>query len=359
MRTAHVDDGRGDANESGVTEICHPPASSAAVRYAPSMSEQRALVTGGAGFIGSHLVEALAARGLAVIVLDDLSTGRRENLRSVESDPRVTVHIGSAADASAVRNAMEGVSLVFHLASSVGVDHVLDRPATTMQNILASTSVVLAAAADARARVVLASSSEVYGASEAVPFREDDMLMIGAPTRIRWGYGVAKLAGEFAAMAARRERGLGVAVARLFNTIGPRQQGGYGMVVPRFVEAAVRNEPLRVHGSGTQTRSFCHVRDVVNALVAMSDPAQDGVIFNVGSTEEIAIGDLAARIIAIAGSTSRIERIGVGDLSDGRQDDVARRVPDLNRITTQLGWRATISLDDAIREIVSAARSPS
>ncbi|MEZ5330948.1 MAG: GDP-mannose 4,6-dehydratase [Thermoanaerobaculia bacterium] len=321
-----------------------------------------ALVTGGAGFIGSHLVDRLLAAGWQVRTLDDLSTGRRENLESAAPRSALRVVDGSVLDTRLVEDLVDGVDVVFHLAATVGVDLVVREPLRTLRTNLGGTESVLAAAGHRGTPVLLASSSEVYGRTARVPQAEDDDRWLGPPGSARWSYATSKAAAECLALAWHRERGLPTVVARLFNTIGARQRGRYGMVVPRFVSAAVRGEPLRIFGDGSQTRCFCHVRDVVEGLLglAIHAPAYGGV-FNLGGGEEISIRNLALRVLGLAGvpdseTARRLRMVPDDEAGERGADDMRRRVPDTRRVEAAIGWRPRIGLDEALGELIARRR---
>ncbi len=322
---------------------------------------KRALVTGGAGFIGSHLVERLLAEGYAVGVLDDFSTGRRENLAAVAENDRLTVTEGSVCDASLVAETAAGCDEVYHLAASVGVRLIVAQPVRTLETNTRGTRTVLAAAAAAGAHCFLASSSEVYGKSARVTFDEDDDLLIGSSRFPRWGYACSKALGEFLAMAYARERGLRVVIGRLFNTIGPRQVGTYGMVVPRFIRAALRGEPLPVYGTGRQTRTFLDIRDAVEAVCRFTQQAgASPQIVNVGGDEEIRIETLAERVLAETGAPGGIRRVSYEEAYGEPMDDMTRRVPRIERARTLLGadWPRH-RLRTTLREMIAAEREKS
>ena len=265
----------------------------------------RYLITGGAGFIGSHLCDELLARGETVHVLDDLSTGRVENLNHLKEAPRFGCTIGSAADSGLVAELVDEADLVYHLAAAVGVELIVESPVRAIETNVHCTEVVLAEANKKKKPVVIASTSEVYGKGTAMPFREDGDLTLGPTTHGRWAYACSKAVDEFLALAYWKERKLPTIVVRLFNTVGPRQTGRYGMVVPRFTRQALAGEPLTVHGTGEQRRCFCHVADVVQALAdIVGHEEARGEVYNVGSTEEISIIDLARRVISISDSRS-------------------------------------------------------
>ena len=285
----------------------------------------RVLITGGAGFIGSHLADALVAGGREVVVLDDLSTG-----------------------------ALEGVDYIYHLAAAVGVELVVKSPVYTIEANVRGTEDVLAAAARTGCGVLVASTSEVYGKSERDCFREADDLLIGPPTFGRWSYACSKLLDEFLALAYYREKQLPVTIVLLFNTVGQRQTGRYGMVVPRFVQAAVRGAPLQIYGDGQQTRCFCHVSDVVQALLALPDrPAAVGQVYNIGSTEEVTIYELAQRVRMLSGSHSELQLLPYDEAYAIGFEDLRRRVPSIAKIQQLIGWQATKNLDDILRLVIA------
>lgn len=314
------------------------------------------LVTGGAGFIGSHLTEVLLAGGHRVVVLDDLSTGTLENLAGVAGQPGFEFVEGSVAEEGVVERAVGGVDYVYHLAAAVGVELVVRSPVYTIEDNVRGTENVLAAARRG-AGVLVASTSEVYGKSERDCFRESDDLLIGPPTVGRWSYACSKLLDEFLALAYWREKGLPVTIVRLFNTVGPRQTGRYGMVVPRFVRAAVRGEPLWVHGDGKQTRCFCHVRDVVRALAELPEAAGAvGEIFNVGSQEEVTIWELAQRVVALTGRRSEVRLVPYEEAYAVGFADLRRRVPSTEKIAGVLGWKPTMDLAGILQQMVEYER---
>ena len=272
-----------------------------------SLAPLRVLITGGAGFIGSHLAEALLARGDEVWVLDDLSTGRLDNLAAVAGHPRLHVQVGSVFDADLVPSLVDEVEIVYHLAASVGVRLILERPVETIENNILGTSAVLRAAVKGRRKVIIASSSEVYGKADHVPLREDDDSLLGPTVKSRWSYACSKAIDEFLALAYWHGKEVPVVVLRYFNTVGPRQTGRYGMVVPRLVGQALRGEPLTVYGDGRQTRSFTDVADAVRGTVLLADhPGAVGQVFNVGNGREVSILELAERIRALTGTASPI-----------------------------------------------------
>ena len=320
---------------------------------------QRALVTGGAGFIGSHLVERLIERGDHVTVLDDLSTGRRANLAAVEHRADFELVEGSVLDPKLIEHLVAQTDVVYHLAAAVGVDWVLRHPLRSLEtNIQGTEHVLRACAAQNRRRVLIASTSEVYGKNDKDALAEDDDRVLGSARLARWFYASAKAIDEAFALAYWRERRLPVTVVRLFNTVGPRQTGRYGMVVPRFVRWALRNEPLRVYGDGQQTRCFTNVHDVVHALVAlMETPSAAGEVFNIGQPNEIRIIDLARRVIELTESASELKLVpyhadeAYGERAEGFED-MRRRVPDASKLYAHTGFRPRIGLDQTLREVI-------
>ena len=316
----------------------------------------RYLVTGGAGFIGSHLAEALIRREDEVVVLDDLSTGRAENLTHLDEGVRF-VH-GSVLDPLVVDELARETDVIVHLAAAVGVRLVVEKPLRSFLTNIRGAEVALEAALRYRRRILLASTSEVYGKNDHTPFHEDDDRVMGSAAVARWGYAVSKAVDEILGFAYHRERGLPVIVARLFNTVGPRQTGAYGMVLPRFVAQAVAGTPITVYGDGRQRRCFCHVSDAVDALLGLLEERQaEGNAFNVGSTEEVEICELAERVINAAASTSKIQLVPYEEAFPEGFEDMRRRVPDVSRIHDLIGWEPKRSLDDIIAELVDLART--
>jgi UDP-glucose 4-epimerase len=319
---------------------------------------RRALITGGAGFVGSHLAEELLDRGDEVFVLDDLSTGSIDNVEHLKGRAGFHYRIDSVRNEPIVAELIDRADVVFHLAAAVGVKLIVDAPVHTIETNVGGTEVVLKHAAKKRKLVLVASTSEVYGKNADVPFREDSDLVLGATTKHRWAYACSKALDEFLALAYQRERGLPVIVVRLFNTVGPRQTGRYGMVLPRFVEQALAGEPITVYGDGTQSRSFSHVRDVVGALASLAETtAARGRIFNVGNDREVSIGELAERVRRAAGSESPIVRIPYEDAYEEGFEDMPRRVPDLSRLRSLIGYEPRVQLDETIASVVHHFRT--
>ncbi|MEI8062541.1 MAG: GDP-mannose 4,6-dehydratase [Verrucomicrobiota bacterium] len=319
---------------------------------------KRILITGGAGFIGSHLAEALTADGNDVVVIDDLSTGSLVNIAGLEQRPNFRFIQASIRDAGALAQAMESADFVYHLAAAVGVELVVKSPVYTIEDNVRGTEDVLAAAARTGCGVLVTSTSEVYGKSERDCFREDDDLLIGPPTFSRWSYACSKLLDEFLALAYYREKQLPVTIVRLFNTVGQRQTGRYGMVVPRFAQAAVRGEPITIYGDGRQTRCFCHVSDVVRALVVLpQQPQAIGQVFNIGSTEEVSIHDLAQRVQVLSESRSELRRLSYDEAYMKGFEDLRRRVPSIAKIKQLIGWQPTKNLDEILRLVIAEQRN--
>jgi UDP-glucose 4-epimerase len=314
---------------------------------------KRFLITGGAGFIGSHLGELLLSRGHQVTVLDDFSTGRIENLAGVLSNPNFRLVRDTVENELTLNTLMGSTDAVFHLAAAVGVQLVLDEPVRTIRTTIHGTEVVLDAANRYVRPVLITSSSEVYGKGARVPFGEEDDVVMGPTNTTRYCYAYCKGIDEFLGLSYFKQFKLPVTIVRLFNTVGPRQVGRYGMVLPRFAEAALKGEPLQVNGDGTQTRSFAHVTDVVEALLKLTEtPGAAGQVFNVGGDEEISINELARRVIALAGSKSAIEHISYEQAYGHRFEDMPRRVPRLDKIRAAIGFAPKRKLDEIIRSVI-------
>ncbi len=315
------------------------------------------LVTGGAGFIGSHLCRALLAKGEDVLVIDDLSTGSYDNLADLDDGRRLRLIVDSVNHEALVDTCVQQVSKVYHLASAVGVRLIIEQPVRTIQSIVGGTESVLKACARYRRPFLLTSTSEVYGKGSKVPFSENDDTVMGATSTRRWSYACAKALDEFLALAYWTEARLPVVVVRLFNTVGPRQTGPYGMVVPAFVSQALRGDPITVYGDGQQSRCFAHVSDVVEALCQLMDcPAARGQVINIGNNEEISIEGLALRVKEITGSDSPIVKIPYQQAYGEGFDDMRRRVPDLSKIAALIGYRPQRNLDQIIRDVVESKR---
>ena len=313
----------------------------------------RALITGGAGFIGSHLAEILALQGHEVTVLDDLSTGRRENISHLSRFPGFRCVVGSVTDQAAVDPLVEQSDAVFHLAAAVGVKLVCEAPIHTIYTNVNGTETVLSAANRYRKRILVASTSEVYGKNHILPFREDADLVLGPPDKTRWGYATSKLLDEFLALAYVREHDLPVTVVRLFNTVGPRQSTRYGMVLPNFVQWALTNQPITIHGDGSQTRSFTWVGDVVWAMMALIvEPRAVGQVFNIGNGEEISIRDLAIKVRRMTNSSSELRFVPYAQAFDDTFEDMPRRVPDIAKLRRLLGYEPRVQLDGIIESVI-------
>ncbi len=316
------------------------------------MKHRKALITGGAGFVGSHLAEQLLERDYQITILDDLSTGNFENVRHLESRDDVSLMIDTVFNESLIEDLIRSHDVVFHLASAVGVKLVIEQPVKTIQTIVGGTEIVLRYCSRFRKRVLITSTSEVYGKGTSLPFREDDDVVTGATSKHRWAYACSKALDEFLALAHWRETRLPVAVVRMFNTVGPRQTGKYGMVVPRFVEAAMRNEPITIHGDGQQSRCFGHVTDVAEALVTIIEtPECYGQVINVGNHEEISITDLARRVIELTDSQSQLIYIPYNQVYGDGFEDMQRRVPCIERLKALTGHEMKRDLDTIIRDV--------
>jgi UDP-glucose 4-epimerase len=318
----------------------------------------RALVTGGAGFIGSHLAERLFMDGNEVVVLDNLSTGSLANIASLKGKNGFEFVKGNICDNALVEKITQDCDVIFHLAAAVGVQLIADSPVHTIETNIGGTQVVLEAANKYKRKIFIASSSEVYGKNEQAPFREEDDIVLGSTSMPRWAYACSKAIDEFLGFAFQQQYGLEVVIGRFFNTIGPRQTGRYGMVVPRFIEAALRNKPLHIYGTGRQSRCFCYVEDVVEAVVGlMNCEKATGRAFNIGSDEEITIEGLADKIIEITGSKSKKEFISY-EAAYGRPiEDMMRRAPNIERINKAIGWHPKAGLARAIKLIVESNSS--
>jgi UDP-glucose 4-epimerase len=313
----------------------------------------RVLITGGAGFIGSHLSEALLDRGERVHVLDDLSTGAIDNIRHLKGRDGFDYTLETATSHRTVAEVVDEADLVYHLAAAVGVELIVDSPVRTIETNVHSTEVVFSHAAKKRKPVFVASTSEVYGKSADVPFREDGDLVLGSTSVGRWSYACSKALDEALALAYWRERKLPTVVGRLFNTVGPRQSDRYGMVLPRLTRQALSGQPLTVFGDGSQTRVFCHVRDVVRALInVMLDEELYGEVFNIGGREEVTILELAERVRAASESDSQITFIPYEEAYGAGFEDTVRRVPCLGKIQRMIGWQPNITLDEMIDDVV-------
>ena len=312
-----------------------------------------AFITGGAGFIGSHLAEALLAAGHNVTVLDNLSTGAMENIEHLKAHPGFQYVIDTVTNEPVLAELIDGADVVFHLAAAVGVKLIVEAPVHTIETNVHGTEVVLKHANKKKKLVVIASTSEVYGKSTDVPFREDIDLVMGPTTKHRWAYACSKAIDEFLALAYWKEKKLPVIIVRFFNTVGPRQTGRYGMVIPNFVRQGLAGQPITVHGDGTQTRSFCYVGDVVEALQRLvAEPRAVGEVFNVGNTQEISIRALAEKVRDLTGGRSEIVTIPYDQAYEAGFEDMPRRVPDLSKIAHLVGYAPEVGLDEILARVV-------
>ncbi len=318
------------------------------------------LITGGAGFVGSHLADKLIAEGHSITVIDDLSTGRYANIEHLEGHERFRLIIDTVMNQSLMEDLIRDTDRVFHMASAVGVRLIMEQPVKTIETIFHGTDVVLKFCSRYRKPVLIPSTSEVYGKGASVPFREEDDLLTGATDKHRWAYACAKTLDEFLALAHFKETRLPVVVVRLFNTVGPRQTGQYGMVVPRFVHAAMKNEPITIHGDGTQSRCFGHVLDVVEGLTKVLDtPACLGQVINLGNDEETSIKQLAEKAIELTGSTSELHFVSYDEAYGEGFEDMQRRVPSLDKARRMIGYQPTRSLADIINDVIREAKGSS
>ena len=317
----------------------------------------RALITGGAGFIGSHLSEALLAAGHEVLVLDNLSTGSFDNIAHLKGRSGFEYFIDTVENEPLLAELIDRSEVVFHLAAAVGVKLIVEQPVHTIENNVHGTEVVLKHANKKKKLVVIASTSEVYGKSEDVPFREDSDLVMGPTPKHRWAYACSKAIDEFLALAYWKERKLPVIIVRFFNTVGPRQTGQYGMVIPNFVRQALAGEPITVFGDGKQSRSFTHVADVVEALLKLvAEPKAVGQVINIGNVQEVTIEGLAKRIRELSGSKSPIKYVPYDEAYESGFEDMPRRVPDLTRIGTLIGYKPKNTLDDILVQVIDYFR---
>jgi UDP-glucose 4-epimerase len=313
----------------------------------------KALITGGAGFIGSHLAERLLRDGQEVTVVDNLSTGSLKNIEGFQNKPEFAFVESDVRDAGLMETLVEQADAVFHLAAAVGVKLIADKPVHTIETNIGGTEVVLDVANKFGKKILIASSSEVYGKNEAVPFREDDDIVLGSTSLSRWSYACSKAIDDFLGQAFYQQYSLGVVIGRFFNTIGPRQTGQYGMVVPRFVERALKGERLLIYGTGRQRRCFCYVEDLVDAIIGLMNCEEAaGKVYNIGSTEEIAIEELADKIIGMTGSKSKKEFISYEEAYGRPIEDMMRRVPSLERIKKTIGWEPKTSLAETLQIII-------
>ena len=318
----------------------------------------RALITGGAGFIGSHLADQLLARGDRVVVLDDLSTGRYPNIEHLLGRPDFEFVLGSVLHADLVDDVVKRCDAVFHLAAAVGVNLIVERPLQSLATNIRGAETVFEKAHKYGTPILVTSTSEIYGKNDSDRLKEDDDRILGSPLKSRWSYSEAKAIEEILAYTYWREKGLPTVIVRLFNTVGPRQTGSYGMVLPRFVRQALRGDPLTVYGDGRQTRCFCYVGDVVPALVdLLGHPEAWGRVFNIGGVEEISIADLARRVVDLTGSTSKVEHLSYEEAYEEGFEDMPRRVPDITRAHDLIGFEPRVTLDEVIGLVIEEQRS--
>jgi UDP-glucose 4-epimerase len=312
----------------------------------------RVFITGGAGFIGSHLADHYIAAGDQVTILDNFSTGSKNN--NAHNEGKITTISGDIRNIELVESLTKEADLVLHMAAALGVNTILESPLESMSTNITGSEVVLNAAAKFNKRIIIASTSEIYGKNPKQPLSEGDDRVVGAPQKIRWTYSDAKAIEEAMAFALHQERKLAVTTVRLFNTVGPRQTGHYGMVVPRFVHAAIKNEPITVYGDGTQSRVFCHVADAVEAIVMIADNASTiGDVYNVGGTGEVTIKQLADQVLSVTGSKSAITYTPYSDAYPAGFEDIQRRVPDISKVKTAIGWAPTKDLRQIISDIAA------
>jgi UDP-glucose 4-epimerase len=315
------------------------------------------LVTGGAGFIGSHLADLLIDLGHQVVLLDDLSTGRLSNIEHLLGRPDVEFVLGSILNADLVDSVVSRVDVVYHLAAAVGVELIVEKPLQSLMTNIRGSEIVFEKAHKHGTRMLVASTSEIYGKNTSDRLSEEDDRILGSPLKSRWSYSEAKAIDEILAYTYWREKGLETVIVRLFNTVGPRQTGSYGMVIPRFVSQALRNDPITVYGTGEQTRCFCFVGDVVKGMVALCDhPEAYGRVFNLGGSEEVSMKSLAERIISAAGSSSRLDFIPYDVAYEEGFEDMQRRVPDTTRAHDLVGFQPTVNLDEIIRLVIDEQR---
>jgi UDP-glucose 4-epimerase len=314
----------------------------------------KVLITGGCGFIGSHLADAYLARGDSVHVIDDLSTGSIENIAHLKGTKRFDYTIDTVRNQPVLAELIDRCDIVVHLAAAVGVKLIVESPVRTIETNVHCTEAVLATANKKKRKVLIASTSEVYGLGDRVPFREDGNLVMGATNKGRWSYACSKALDEFLALAYWREKKLPVVVVRMFNTVGPRQTGQYGMVVPTFVKQALSNRPITVHGDGKQTRCFCYVADVVCALMSLMDhPTTAGEVFNIGSTQEVSIGTVAQRVKELTQSDSELVFVPYNEAYTEGFEDMPRRVPDISKAAQFIGFKPTRDLDGILQEVIA------
>jgi UDP-glucose 4-epimerase len=317
----------------------------------------KALITGGAGFIGSHLADALVGRGEHVILLDNLSTGQHANIEHLMGRHDVEFVLGSILNAELVDDVVCRADVVFHLAAAVGVELIVEKPLESLSTNIRGSEIVLEKAHKYGRKILVTSTSEIYGKNTTDRLREEDDRILGSPLKSRWSYSEAKAIEEILAYTYWKQKGLPAVITRLFNTVGPRQTGHSGMVIPRFVNQAIRGEAITVFGDGSQTRCFCHVADVIRALVALMDSEEaEGRVFNIGGTEEVSIDALAHRVIALAESDSKLRYVPYDEAYEEGFEDMLRRVPDTTRVRELIGWQPTIDLDGIIESVIGYQR---
>ena len=315
------------------------------------------LITGGAGFIGSHLAERLLERGDEVCIIDDLSTGAIENIASIKNHPKFTYHIDTIRNYRLTAELVDMCDIVYHLAAAVGVRLIVESPVNTIETNIRGTDIILSLAAKKRKRVVVTSTSEVYGKRDSVPFREDDDLVMGPTSKGRWSYACSKAIDEFLAIAYWKEKRVPTVIVRLFNTVGPRQTGRYGMVIPNFVQQALAEQDITVYGDGSQTRCFTHVNDVVGTLIQVAEhPRAVGEVYNIGSDHEVTILELARKIRKLTGSESRIVFKPYDEAYEEGFEDMMRRVPDISKIRALVGYKPRADLNDILASVIDYHR---
>ncbi len=311
------------------------------------------LITGGAGFIGSHLAEALLARDEEVFIIDDLSTGNINNIAHLKTHPKFHCQVDTIFNEPVLAGLIDSCDIIFHLAAAVGVKLIVERPVHTIETNISGTEKVLKYASKKKKLVLLASTSEVYGKGTRIPFREDDDMLLGPTTKSRWSYACSKAVDEFLALAYRKEKGLPVIIARLFNTVGPRQTGRYGMVIPRFVKQALTGEPITVYGNGKQSRCFAYVTDVVGGLIKLTHTASTiGAVFNIGNNEEITIQALAQKVKDKTSTQAPIKYIPYNEAYQDGFEDMTRRVPDLAKIAKAINYQSTFNIDQILDKVI-------